>query len=350
MKIIEARNVQEAFPKALDLLAAEGVKRQSRNGPVFVAPWPVATIYSNPWERVLFWPQRDANPFFHLYEALWMLQGRNDLEPLVRYAKQMGEYSDDGKFLNGAYGQRWRRHFGYDQLAIIAKRLQTNPDDRRSVLSIWDGTLGFDLNSASKDVPCNTTVTFQINHVGKLEMTVFNRSNDILWGAYGANAVHFAFLHEYMAAWIGAPLGVYRQISVNWHGYEATLGQVIPRDQKDIGNPYAEGRAQWLALAKGHGDTAIAELDRAIDYVLTEADTGFMRMFKSTRNPFLDTAYIVLYAHHQWKTLTEPERFDQALSSLDRANPTIDWVIAAKEWIARRRVKWETKLAASAQV
>jgi hypothetical protein len=47
----------------------------SRAGDVLVAPHPVMSVTSIPTERVLFDPARDANPFFHLFESLWMLAG-----------------------------------------------------------------------------------------------------------------------------------------------------------------------------------------------------------------------------------------------------------------------------------
>jgi hypothetical protein len=50
-------------------------------------------------------------------------------------------------------------------------------------------------------------------------MTVTNRSNDAIWGCYGANSVHFSFLLEYVAFRIGLPIGVYRQFSNNFHAY-----------------------------------------------------------------------------------------------------------------------------------
>ena len=49
-----------------------------------------------PCERVLLYPERNANPFFHLYESLWMLAGRNDVAGPARYAKNMNNYSDNG--------------------------------------------------------------------------------------------------------------------------------------------------------------------------------------------------------------------------------------------------------------
>ena len=50
-------------------------------------------------------------------------------------------------------------------------------------------------------------------------MTVCNRSNDVIWGAYGANVVQFSMLQEYIAAKLGLPVGVYRQVSDSFHAY-----------------------------------------------------------------------------------------------------------------------------------
>src|SRR5690349_8491532 len=134
MHVINARNVNYALAEGIHHLSEVGVKRESRNGPVMMAPTPVTTVYERPLERVLFWMERDANPYFHLYESLWMLAGRHDVAPLVRYDKQMQEYSDDGKILHAAYGHRWRKAFDVDQLELIARALKANPNDRRQVL------------------------------------------------------------------------------------------------------------------------------------------------------------------------------------------------------------------------
>ena len=202
MHILTARNAHEMLPMALDRLFQIGRRRESRNGPVLQLMGPTVLCYERPLERVLFWPQRDANPFFHLMEALWMLAGRNDVEFVKRYASRMGDYSDDGVTLNGAYGHRWRRRFGVDQLRCVATNLQRNPECRRQVVSMWDTEWDV-LNQDSKDVPCNTHAYFSRDESGALDMTVCNRSNDLVWGCLGANAVHFSFLLEYMAGLIG---------------------------------------------------------------------------------------------------------------------------------------------------
>lgn len=217
MEVIKTHSPDWALWSGMKILEQRGIKRDSRNGPVYVMPSPVTTEYVFPYRKVLFCPPRDANPFFHLHEALWMLGGRNDVASVARYVKRMREFSDDGTTLQGAYGYRWRNHFGHDQLDTIVDALRDNPDDRRCVLSMWDGSR--DLGRKSKDLPCNTQAYFSVNGVGELDMTICNRSNDIIWGAYGANLVHMSFLLEYMAARLERKVGTYYQISNNFHAY-----------------------------------------------------------------------------------------------------------------------------------
>lgn len=234
MKIIEALNVNHAVAQALPYLIKEGEYETSRNGTVIVAPTPVVTIYKNPRQRVLFSPTRDANPFFHLMESLWMLAGRCDVAFPATFNKRFKEYSDDGAIIHGAYGHRWRVLFGMDQIKHIVDELKENPNSRRAVLQMWSALgdlVSMEVSSdksskekqfigglKSKDIPCNTHAYFDRRY-GQLNMTVSCRSNDAIWGAYGANAVHFSILQEYIAAQVGVPTGVYRQVSNNFHVY-----------------------------------------------------------------------------------------------------------------------------------
>lgn len=233
---IRAESVSQALCEGLYHLSYHGIEEPSRNGPVIVSACPVVTTYVAPQRRVLVSERRDANPFFHLFEALWMLAGRNDVAFPAKFASNLANYSDDAVTLNGAYGHRWRNHFRYDQLSLLIGELRTNPKTRRAVLQMWDGGAGEggpgypgDLKLAlegSRDVPCNTAAYFDTIG-GKLNMTVTCRSNDIIWGAYGANAVHFSILLEYMAGMTGIPMGVYRQFSNNFHAYT----DLVSRDQ-----------------------------------------------------------------------------------------------------------------------
>lgn len=217
--VIHARNVNVALESGLHWLLVAGIKENSRNGKVLVAPGPVITEYERPTERVLFSPLRDANPFFHLFESFWMLGGRNDVAFVNRYAAQIAAYSDDGQKFHSAYGHRWKHHFEFNQLERVISELGADSNSRRVVLAMWDAYSDFqDEQGGKKDLPCNTHAYFDLRG-GVLNMTVSNRSNDVVWGAYGANAVHFSVLQEYLAARLGAPVGIYRQFSNNYHAY-----------------------------------------------------------------------------------------------------------------------------------
>ena len=220
MHIIQARNVNDALSQGLLYLRKNGIQESSRNGTVIVAPGPVTTVYEAPMERVLFSPIRDANPFFHLMEALWMLGGRNDLAWPLFFNSRFAGYSDDGKTLHGAYGHRWRHAFGKDQIRWVVDELREHPESRRCVIGMWNPAT--DLGHDGKDVPCNTTIFFMVRD-GKLDMTVTCRSNDILWGAYGANAVHMSMLHELVARAAFMEVGTYYQVSNNYHLYGDVL-------------------------------------------------------------------------------------------------------------------------------
>lgn len=230
IKHIRAHSPNQGLYEGLHHLRVSGLKEPSRVGDTIVSPMPVMTTYVDPTARVLCSPLRDANPFFHLFESLWMLAGRNDLAFPQTFVSTFGQFSDDGATLNGAYGYRWREYFGYDQLKTIAEMLRQPGRTRRAVLQMWDGgTIGSgydgDLERAltgSSDVPCNTAAYFDTIG-GNLNMTVTCRSNDIILGAYGANVVHMSFLLEYMCAMTGLPMGVYRQFSNDFHAYTEQL-------------------------------------------------------------------------------------------------------------------------------
>lgn len=210
------RNVNQAFAEIFWRLKALNLEPEmTRNGPAIVHPEMVTTVYTCPAERVLFHGGRDANPVFHLLEALWMLAGRNDVAFLQQFNSRMADFSDDGRTFNAAYGHRWREHFGRDQLDEVIKLLRRDPTTRQAVVQIWDSE---DLSKSTRDKACNTQVVFDVRG-GRLNMTVFNRSNDIWWGAYGANAVHFSVLQEFVATATEHRIGVYRQVSNNFHLY-----------------------------------------------------------------------------------------------------------------------------------
>jgi thymidylate synthase-like protein len=344
---IEAKSVGDALHQGLHHLIGFGVPEPSRNGDVIVSPMPVVTTYARPLNRVLVNPLRDANPFFHLFESLWMLAGRNDLAFPQKFVSTFGQFSDDGETLHGAYGFRWRESFGFDQLSVIVAELIANPKTRRCVLAMWNADCegAADLQRAiggGKDVPCNVTATFDtIGDV--LNLNVFCRSNDAVLGAAGANAVHFSFLLEYMALMTGIPMGVYRQFSMNYHVYTdlypnlklETVKQVaeladaaLSTDVYSGAGPlrsrdWSAGQVRHVAplMLPGEAQSFHEDLEAFMEFDNDEFESSF---FVNVVKPMYDT-------WSAWK--------GKAFEAADQLTLTIradDWRLAAQDWLTVR--------------
>lgn len=331
MKVIRAKNVHEALPIALMALSQEGIQRNSRNGPVLLFEEPVTTVYTHPRERVMFHPIRDANPFFHFFECLWMIAGRNDVEFPAQFANNIRNYSDDGKTFHGAYGYRWRKFFGLDQINVIVDLLKNDPDNRRCVLEMWGSAS--DLGQQGKDFPCNTHIYFSRDADGCLDMTVCNRSNDIVWGCYGANAVHFSFLQEFIASCIGCPVGTYYQVSNNLHAYLDTYKKVEPLIELPIVDVYVERDITPFPIMQTPKDVWERDLSMFISEGLA---VGF-------NDPFFRRVASPLWAAHQvYKNKNDKERYKKAIALLYECGAE-DWKLACIEWVERRKEKFNER-------
>lgn len=294
----------------------------SRNGTVMRLTEPIMVTYTNPTERVLFNPKRDANPYFHLMECLWMLTGRNDVKWISQFNKRMREFSDNEHSFHGAYGHRWRVHFGFDQLMDIINLLKHEPDTRRAVIAMWDPAS--DLDADSVDLPCNTHIYFDIVH-GRLNMTVCNRSNDVIWGMFGANTVHMSFLQEIVAAMIGVPIGIYRQFSNNAHLY-TKIGQGMELYNKlpaYVDNVYAKEAITPYPVVT-HPEHWFNDLD----IFMHEQD------FLDIKNPFFHDVAIPMW--DSW--FARKEGTGDGRKELMDVEAT-DWRLACLQWIERREAK-----------
>lgn len=338
MKLIHVQNVHCAIPEGIYYLLNYGHRQPSRNGEVMVADEPVTTLYEKPKERVIEWSLRDANPFFHLFESLWMLGGRNDVDYVSGLVGRMMSFSDDGKTLNGAYGHRWREYFGVDQLRLIIDQLTENPYDRRVVLSMWDPLMEPHMRKTSKDLPCNISVLFKVNSFSELDMMVVNRSNDIIWGAYGANAVHFSVLQEYMATNIGVNMGRYWQTSMNYHAYLETLHPLRELADERNGvysfaenNPY-QHRKHWnfMPLIKNP-----IYWDAELEMFLEKPDAlGYTEPF------FRKVAIPMWQAYRYYQHEHGAARFKAIDILID--SHACDWTLAGIDWLQRRQERWAT--------
>jgi thymidylate synthase len=366
---IKVRNVNDAFKTlvgGIHLGEIETEKRSTRYGETLTIPEPVIVTYSNPKERVLLSQARDCNPFLHLYESLYMLAGRNDVAPLKYYCSKIDEFSDDGKIFNGSYGYRWRfaeypqvgAYAHVDQLRLLVEHLKSKPNSRRAILQHWniqDDLLKID---TSKDTCCNLCVKFSIREVKNpkgyvdglsktdppiyhstypkyLDMTVFNRSNDLILGLLGTNVVTFSILQEYMAAQLGIHVGVYNQISDDVHVYLKT-----GEPEKWL-SEYTEVGVDPHYLGYPYNHVSLVKNPNLFDSVLPE----FVEMYHSfnekklTRGkwnePFLDQVAAPMFKAF---AMYKEGKFEDALN-LCKDIEADDWRLVATNWIKKREAK-----------
>ncbi len=328
---IKALNVNVALTEGFWHLKTSGVRENSRNGPVIVAPTPVVTEYAHPTERVLFNPVRDANPVFHLMEAIWMIAGRDNVEFLLPFNANFKQYAEDDGVVHGAYGARWRYVLDIDQLHAIVRVLKGNPESRQAVMQMWDAKL--DLGQKKRDLPCNTTIYFDCRE-GRLNMTVCCRSNDILWGAYGANAVHMSVLQEVVAAGVGVPVGLYRQFSNNFHAYTENeqAAEFLRRPSAGYQNPYTPGYVWPMPLVAPHEDYR--------DFVQDcEELTGLHET--EDREVLFQTDFFNLIAEplRRMYLARKLEGMKFTREEIMSSCPCNDWLAAFADWTARRDTK-----------
>ena len=340
MLVLEVRNVCEALPRGLQLLASQGVWENSRAGRVLVMPCPVTTVYSHPRERVLFSRVRDANPFFHIAEALWMIAGRNDVAFLNHFVKDFGErFGEADGTQHGAYGYRWRHAFGFDQLDAVVKQLSEKPESRQAVLQMWDvraelieqGGLQWtcgenDLLGDWRDRPCNVAAFLRIRE-DVLDLTVCCRSNDLVWGLAGSNSVHFSILLEYLAARLDVGVGTYYQVSNNYHVYEDQWNKLHTQRYFEnlVDDRYSEFGIKPQPLVHD-----VESFDEEVKLVLAAYEASIpQNSAPEFNNLFLSkTVWPALMAHRHRAT----GKWQSWAAQI--AAP--DWKLVCNEWLERR--------------
>ena len=348
-------DVNQALQFGIEHLLHEGVEEQSRIGTVIAAPGPVCIEYLNPQARVLLSAARDANPFFHGMEALWMLAGAKDIEFPVFFNSTYGQFSDDGRTMWDAYGWRWRSFFGWDQLDGIVEELKKNPTSRRCVLSMWNASSSNEemwtkrCSAPSDDipilmspgdsndfyvathsglaVPCNTHAYFAVRG-GRLNLTVMNRSNDAIWGCFGANAVQFSMLLEYVAMRVGVPLGSYFQFTNNLHVYTEKFSREKLEQIAYECNTLGRTPELGPALEPGFDEDLMVFMAWANAAIATGAVPHL---------PTLCTAFMQSVAQPMFMAWAYRKQHDYAASASAISEiQAPDWQRACREWAERR--------------
>jgi thymidylate synthase len=247
MYTAEYNGINTFLVDASALLLKEGVRRKTRGFSCIELPEPFMFKITDPTSRLVTIAERKWNPILPFAESLWLASGRNDLEFIGHYLKKMQDFSDDGQFLRGGYGPRLRKFNGIsddyrirnphnldmtkvrnsevDQFSFICANFFKDSNTRQAIVNIGDPSKDcFDKEGAlkvTKDFPCTRLLHFQKQaHTNKLNLTVYMRSNDLLWGASAVNIFNFTFMQEYFAKILNLEIGNYYHIANNFHYYD----------------------------------------------------------------------------------------------------------------------------------
>ncbi len=153
-------------------------------------------------------------------EQAWFIMGSRKPEDFLReYTKIWDAFTNPGDVVTVAYGYRWRKHFGRDQLGLLIDLLKNEPGSRHGVVVTWDPAQDGLSLVKRKNVPC--PYTFTVNIIGgRLHLHNIVRSNDAILGV-PFDVMGFALLQCLLAQELGVRPGVYSHSISNAHIYDS---------------------------------------------------------------------------------------------------------------------------------
>ena len=277
-----------------------------------------------------------------------MLAGRRDVATLTHYVRHMSDFSDDGINFHGAYGDRWKMHWSYDQLDVVIDLLNKQPQSRRAVIQMWDCKVDLRSHEKIKDTPCNLIITPWI-HNQLLDLTVFCRSNDVIWGAAGVNAVQFSILQEYLASKLGIGVGSLYQISNNFHAYAEIFEDL--KTLRTTTTTYHDDEYTNLTVQTTKLINDPVLFDQELKHFFKWHDTRLgstkedeqkvdMQYMSSWRNSIFSKVAIPMVKAYMIfrRRKDDPNQFEDIDRLLDDSLPNAqrnDWLYAAQRWMKR---------------
>ena len=173
----------------------------------------------NPLSNFITNADRKWSAEYAVAEWNWYLSGDPSINKLGEIYGKIPpiweRMADEDGDVNSNYGWQWRRN---KQLDKVVEILRNNPQSRQAAISIYDGK---EIHHYRYDTPCTYAVQFTILN-GKLDMSVFMRSND-LWYGFCNDQYCFSMLQAHVADRLDIPVGEYFHFAHNMHIYNDKL-------------------------------------------------------------------------------------------------------------------------------
>lgn len=204
----EANNIDELYLQAIERVSSCPQNVVKPRGMEVKEIMNAVLVLTNPKNCVVTLKDRKLNYAFTAMEKIQYLTGQSETERLLFYNSNFSSWLNKYGGFDGDYGQRIHYWLEY-----IYRLLKFDPDTRQAIFTIY----GIQDRHESKDIPCTVMHHYMVRD-GKLNLTVYMRSNDLLWGfPYDVNA--FCFIQEFLAAALGVELGTYTHIAGSLHLY-----------------------------------------------------------------------------------------------------------------------------------
>lgn len=323
------RNVTEAFIMLADLIDRAGATVVARGEEQREILSTLIHI-SNPQERVVIVPGRNNNIFAQIAETMWVLSGRQDMEFLSHYLPRALDFSDDATTWRAAYGPRIRSWHGkVDQVSEVVKRLRSDSNTKRAVLSIFDPALDY---IESKDIPCNNWLQF-IHRDGLLHLNVTVRANDLIWGFSGINVFEWSILHELLARSLGFAVGGLAWFVGTLHVYKRHYSK-----SQNIARLQGFKSVYEFGIPSVPIESSLKDFDVQIQYLFESemnsrrGDEGRARSASERiADPFIHACAVMLRAYNKFLHGEDSYAIMEVLSEL----PESDFEVAAIEYFTR---------------
>ena len=194
----------EVYPDLLEeLLASPLVEVNARTGSeIRMLPGPTSFKLDMTDQLLPVCGVRRLYPRTAAAEVAWFVRGEQSVGWLEKYAAIWKKFvEDDGDTILAAYGYRWRRHFGRDQLADAVQALRDDPTNRRVYVTAWDAASDGLTAKGQRNVPCPVGFTLSVIG-GLLHSALLIRSSDVFVGL-PYDVMGHAMLMAALAASIG---------------------------------------------------------------------------------------------------------------------------------------------------
>jgi thymidylate synthase len=202
-------------------------------------------------------------------EQVWFISGaRKPADFLREFTKIWDAFTNPADTVTVAYGYRWRKHFGRDQLGKLVKHLKDDPTSRHGVIITWDPAEDGLGGTVRKNVPC--PFAFTVNIIGgRLNMHNIVRSNDMVLG-FPSDVAGFALLQCILAQKLGVKPGVYSHSISNAHVYDNQYAAV-----KELLKRKSTHKALRLVLPKNAYDRAEKKDQKLVTQIVENVTTQY---------------------------------------------------------------------------